>query len=518
MLPRSILGLVFVSFTPQTRQYLHHIFIMSSSESIATSIEPFDASSRFATPYSPFSDPPFDFDACMRKTYPHAPTHKFAPLPQGRKRHTKGLCIYKCLLCKSPWSSGNRNHAQAHLSSIHAHTTRRDPKQSTITSSFEAMNPSALLRRSFDKQGYKDALVGLLTRRRVPFSFIEWDEVRQLILAANPEVGDLLISSRRQALREVVRNYSLYRDQVKRKLHQARGPVHLTSDLWTSPHRHALLAITAQWVDQDYQLRKALIALPECRHNHSGEQQARLIFDCIQSYGFAHNLGCHTSDNASSNDTCVASLQNRLKEIGVDWDASKNRVRCLGHIINLSLQAFLFATSKEALQAAIDATIEAGGGDLDKATLESFARALISQSARREEHRSGASQHASLASQAFQPSQPRSKWQKRVRRASTASIEDFGGIESLPTLQKLHRLAVWVRSSSLHSDLWDEAVGLRLGIDNATRWSSWFTLIGKALKKKDEIKLFILNHEQDVKDMRLTSDDWNLLEKAHTFL
>jgi hypothetical protein len=158
-------------------------------------------------------------------------------------------------------------------------------------------------------------------------------------------------------------------------------------------------------------------------------------------------------------------------------------VRCLGHIINLSLQAFLFATSKEALQAAIDTTIEAADGDLDEGTLESFARALARQSTRREGSRSGASQRASLASQASQPSQHRAKRQRRDRRGSSASIEDFGGIESLPTLQKLHRLAVWVRSSSLHSNLWDEAVELRLSIDNATRWSSWYTLISKALKK-----------------------------------
>ena len=66
-----------------------------------------------------------------------------------------------------------------------------------------------------------------------------------------------------------------------------------------------MLAICAQWVDKDYILRKALIGLPECRHNHLREHQAELIFDYIQDYGIKHNLGCHTSDNASSNNICV---------------------------------------------------------------------------------------------------------------------------------------------------------------------------------------------------------------------
>ena len=188
-------------------------------------------------------------------------------------------------------------------------------------------------------------------------------------MACNPKVEDLLISNRRHAIHLLVTKYDLYRRQIKGLLHEAIGPIHLATDLWTSPHRHALLAICVQWVDRDYNLRKALIGLPECRHNHSGEHQARLIFDCLQVYGITPNLGYHTSDNASSNDTCVRSLQKRLSEVGIDWDATTHRVRCLGHIINLSLQAFLFATSKEALQAAIEAIIEAAGEDINEDTL-----------------------------------------------------------------------------------------------------------------------------------------------------
>ena len=197
----------------------------------------------------------------------------------------------------------------------------------------------------------------------------------------------------------------------------------------------------------------------------------------------------------------------RLAEVGINWDATTHRVRCLGHIINLSLQAFMFAMSKEALQAAIEATIESASGDLDDDVYASFSKALNSQLAR-----------SKARTQSSQISQHSAKRQKRGRRASTASIEDFGGIETLPTLQKLHDLAVWIRSSSLHSDLWDQAVGLRLGIDNATRWSSWFALIDKALKKQAQIKLFFVDNDKDLEEIKLTAKDWDLLHKAHDFL
>jgi hypothetical protein len=97
-------------------------------------------------------------------------------------------------------------------------------------------------------------------------------------------------------------------------------------------------------------------------------------------------------------------------------------------------------------------------------------------------------------------------------------MEHFGGAGTLPTLRKLHQLAVWVRSYSINSNAWDEAVGLRLGIDNATRWCSWYHLLDRALQKKREIKDFMEEHEVGLEDMRLTSSDWDILSKAHTFL
>ena len=139
-----------------------------------------------------------------------------------------------------------------------------DINQPTVTSLFPTMGASVILRNSFNKQRYKAALVGLFARRRVPFSMIEWEEIKELCLACNPDVEDLLISSRRQGVRLLVANFDLYRRQIKGLLHEAAGPIHISTDLWTSPHRHALLAICVQWVDRDYKLRKALIGLPEC--------------------------------------------------------------------------------------------------------------------------------------------------------------------------------------------------------------------------------------------------------------
>jgi hypothetical protein len=96
--------------------------------------------------------------------------------------------------------------------------------------------------------------------------------------------------------------------------------------------------------------------------------------------------------------------------------------------------------------------------------------------------------------------------------------QDFEGIGGLPALQQLHRLSVWVQSSSLRQKRWQRAIGILLGTDNVTRWSSWHVLIGKALRKRPQITEFLIDNEADLGGIDLSGPDWYTLQKAHTFL
>jgi hypothetical protein len=137
--------------------------------------------------------------------------------------------------------------------------------------------------------------------------------LKNLVLACNPAIEGLIINKRRTAVRYIASNYRLYRDQIKGSLSTAVSPVHIASDLWTSPHRHALLAVCAQRVDKDYHLQKALLGLRECPHSHSGDHRAQLILEVLEDYNIQSNLGWHTGDNATSNDTTLKALAAELK-------------------------------------------------------------------------------------------------------------------------------------------------------------------------------------------------------------
>ncbi|KAI7767310.1 hypothetical protein LZL87_013931 [Fusarium oxysporum] len=127
-----------------------------------------------------------------------------------------------------------------------------------------------------------------------------------------------------------------------------------------------------------------------------------------------------------------------------------------------NLESFLLGSSIEALIAALEAASEATGEDL----LVRFSQALTTR---------------------------RRRGPRRLLRLDVD--EDYLGIEGIPAL-----------------------LGLRLGIDNETRWSSWYYVLDKLFKKKAQIVQFMHEHKQILGDNRLTAADWNLLQKAYLFL
>ncbi|KAL9561824.1 hypothetical protein ACKAV7_014086 [Fusarium commune] len=257
---------------------LHLILIIMASESdILSSID--DSNSQTSDQL------PSNFFSIMDRQYPD----KNKPVAAGRKRKTKGTVLYVYRLCPK-WSHGHRATAVQHIKNRHAAQLRPPPpspipsNQRSLPAMFASIPTPESLRQAFNRQAYNEAVIGLLTRRRAPFSAVEWNELKDLVL--------------------------------------------------------------------------------------------------------------------------------------IDYDPQKRRIHCIGHIINLSLQAFLLGSSIEALIAALEAASEATGEDL----LVRFSQALTTR---------------------------RRRGPRRLSRSDVD--EDYLGIEGIPALRKLHGLAVWTRCSSLDS-------------------------------------------------------------------
>ena len=83
---------------------------------------------------------------------------------------------------------------------------------------------------------------------------------------------------------------------------------------------------------------------------HTGLLVAAEVIRVLDIYSIRSMLGYTTTDNATCNDTMCRALSNSLDS---QWDAVEGRLRCAGHIINLPMQAFLFAKDDEAVEEAL---------------------------------------------------------------------------------------------------------------------------------------------------------------------
>jgi hypothetical protein len=144
--------------------------------------------------------------------------------------------------------------------------------------------------------------------------------------------------------------------------------------MWTSPNKKAFQAICAHWVDSGRRLCKALLALPKHRGRHSGEEQAAAVIRTVEDYGIINKIGYFTGDNHGLNNKMNCYISKDVDQgYSINWDPVEHRIRCHGHVINLAVQAFMFAKDKEAIDIATQEIERNNNVNLDETLEEKYA-------------------------------------------------------------------------------------------------------------------------------------------------
>lgn len=103
-----------------------------------------------------------------------------------------------------------------------------------------------------------------------------------------------------------------------------------------------LIAIIANFISKKSELHAVTLALVELQGEHSGLNQAAIIQNVLNDYRICNKLGYMVMDNAGTNNTLIAAIADSLQDEGVLYNAGERRLRCMGYIINLAAEAFLF--------------------------------------------------------------------------------------------------------------------------------------------------------------------------------
>ena len=457
-------------------------------ESIDTSTE--NVSEPISTSLNP-SNPSRKRARTAKDTWEH--TRKPEDSEPERRGNKNNLMLY-CKYCTNPsYSTYVSTTFRNHLFKVHSIEADRSSvhpiKKARVSLLREAFakasyndtiilntNEQQILGNAFDKVAVIEALVQLVTVRNLPYNCSQWPELHALLMAVNPMAENIINLSHGSVQRLVSNSYFIHKDILQKKLQSSLSKIHLSVDIWSAPNHKAFLGTCVQFVEEGTKgIRQALLALPELPGldgpgSHSGAEQWKLLQSVLEDYNIWPKVGYVMGDNHGSNNILCHELSDFLRRKNLKWPAKHHRVRCHGHVINLIVQAFLFMDSKEAVEEACK-QIE----DLDEV---SYDMDMIEA------------------------------W-KRNR--------DLGWREMGP-LGKIHNTAVHIRADNHRYNQFKKRAGRVLGLDNDTRWNSWFLLLNVTLEKQEHVRWYQDRYWDSLKDDFLTPKDWQILYDTRNFL
>lgn len=101
-------------------------------------------------------------------------------------------------------------------------------------------------------------------------------------------------------------------------------------------------AVTGHWIDDDWNLHEALLDFRQIRGRHSGEHLGWELFQILEHFDISDKLFCITSDSAENCGTLCTELTNILRdEKDIQWNHKERYIRCMNHVINLTIQNFI---------------------------------------------------------------------------------------------------------------------------------------------------------------------------------
>jgi hypothetical protein len=182
-------------------------------------------------------------------------------------------------------------------------------------------------------------LIQWIVCMNIPLAVVEDSSFIALVACLNLALSKFLVKSHNTIRKWVIEEFEKRKDHVREKIKASKGMVHVSFDLWTSPNKKAIVGMVAHYLDEDYDSQSVLIGLKQVLGSHEGANVAEIMIPVISDMIPLDKIGFFQADNDGRCDTAIDAILSKLRpDIK---DPRSRRVRCLGHIINLVVSAFM---------------------------------------------------------------------------------------------------------------------------------------------------------------------------------
>lgn len=119
----------------------------------------------------------------------------------------------------------------------------------------------------FDPNVFRELLASAVVKHDLPFQFVEYEGVRKCFNYLSSEVK---LMSRNTIKNDILKMYKMEKLKIKDALSCSSGRICLTSDCWTSITTDGYLALTAHFIDGDWNLQKMILNFSFLPPPHTG--------------------------------------------------------------------------------------------------------------------------------------------------------------------------------------------------------------------------------------------------------
>ena len=203
----------------------------------------------------------------------------------------------------------------------------------------------------FSPEGFTRRLVKWVVRNNHPFSVVDEADFREMLAMAN---YDIAVPSATTIKREIVKCYHEEAARIRERLASVDSKISLTLDCWTSPNGLAFLGVTGHYIDAQWTPRELVLDFLPLHGAHTGENLRKALVGVCDRAGILPKLLCVTSDNASNMDKLFVEFEDACKDRGIVFNKKEQHVRCILHVLNLSVQTLLRELKAEALSDGAD--------------------------------------------------------------------------------------------------------------------------------------------------------------------
>lgn len=177
----------------------------------------------------------------------------------------------------------------------------------------------------YQRKEIDHALMALLFKSFLPFSTVEDNSFKRFVKSLNPAYQ---LPSRKH-ISNVILNaeFQICEAEVKERFTNIKGTC-LTLDCWTSQAREDYLAVTAHYLDENLDLKSALLQCEILEESHTLANIKQAMQNLIENWSLQGKVRLVVADNTHN-------LQNAIKDLQLE------NFGCFAHTINLVAKSAL---------------------------------------------------------------------------------------------------------------------------------------------------------------------------------